>query len=218
MVIRVHALVERVSQYLGDPGPGEDRARLPERRSDDEQRRAPLRVEWHCEQIPELIGDPGRGHCAGDPRFHRESLRLGGTAPTPRGGDPFHAPPRPTGNCLLGSSDDLGLHRAQLVPVLVAFHGQDGPMRIVALSVFERIVYHCHCSDHGDPGRPTLEVDAILREGDADGPLLVAVADYKRMAGIDAARAHLPGLREAGRLTAIDGVEYLTFPLWRAAD
>ncbi len=91
-------------------------------------------------------------------------------------------------------------------------------MRIVALSVFERIVYHCHCADPTDPGRPTLEVDAIIRDGDADGPLLVSVADYNRMAGMEPARAHLPALRESGRLTAIDGVEYLTFPLWRPAD
>ena len=64
-------------------------------------------------------------------------------------------------------------------------------MRIRALSVFERIVYHCHCVDASDPGPPTLEVDALLREGDADGPLLVTVADYKRMVGFDAA-AHAP--------------------------
>ena len=89
-------------------------------------------------------------------------------------------------------------------------------MRIVALSVFERIVYHCHCSDPTDPGRPTLEVDAILRDGDADGPLLVSVADYKRMIGFPAALAHLPSFRDAGRTTVIDGVEYLTFPLWRS--
>lgn len=90
-------------------------------------------------------------------------------------------------------------------------------MRIVALSVFERIVYHCHCADTADPGRPTLEVDAILRDGDADGPLLVSVADYKRMLGFPVARAHLPALREAARTTLIDGVEYLTFPLWQAS-
>lgn len=90
-------------------------------------------------------------------------------------------------------------------------------MQIVALSVFERIVYHCHCTDTSDPARPTLVVDALLREGDADGPLLVAVADYKRMVGFATADAHLPALREAGRTTRVDGVEYLTFPLWRPA-
>lgn len=87
-------------------------------------------------------------------------------------------------------------------------------MRILALSVFEGVVYHCHCLDAVDPGRPTLEVDAVLRDGDADGPLLVAVADYKRMIGFDAAFAHLPALRAAERTTVVDGVEYLTFPLW----
>jgi len=91
-------------------------------------------------------------------------------------------------------------------------------MRIRALSVFERIVYHCHCVVPSDPGRPTLEVDAVLREGDADGPLLVAVADYKRMVGFQVAAAHLPTVREAGRLTTVDGVEYLTFPLWQPVE
>ena len=90
-------------------------------------------------------------------------------------------------------------------------------MRIVALSVFERIVYHCHCSDASDPGRPTLEVDAILRDGDADGPLLVSIADYKRMLGFSLASAQLPALRDAARTTVLDGVEYLTFPLWQTS-
>jgi hypothetical protein len=88
-------------------------------------------------------------------------------------------------------------------------------MRIRALSVFERIVYHCDCVDPADPGRPTLEVDALLRDGDADGPLLVTVADYKRMVGFTVAAAHLPALRDAGRLTTVDRVEYLAFPLWQ---
>ena len=91
-------------------------------------------------------------------------------------------------------------------------------MRIRALSVFERIVYHCHCIDPTDPGRPTLEVDALLRDGDADGPLLVTVADYKRMVGFPVAAVHLPALRDAGRLTTVDRVEYLTFPLWEPVD
>jgi hypothetical protein len=88
-------------------------------------------------------------------------------------------------------------------------------MRIRALSVFERIVYHCVCIDAQDPARPVLEVDAVLREGDTDGPLLVTVADYKQMLGIDAANACLPALRAGGRTVAHDGVEYLTFPLWQ---
>jgi hypothetical protein len=91
-------------------------------------------------------------------------------------------------------------------------------MRIRALSVFERIVYHCACLDSQDPSHPVLEVDAVLRDGDADGPLLVTVADYKRMIGFDAANACLPKLRASGRTEVHDGVEYLTFPLWSAAD
>jgi len=88
-------------------------------------------------------------------------------------------------------------------------------MRIRAASVFERIVYHCWCIDAGEPGRPMLEVEALLRDGDADGPLMVTVADYKRMVGFDAAAAHLPDLRAAGRTSRRDGVEYLVFPVWR---
>ena len=57
-------------------------------------------------------------------------------------------------------------------------------MRIRALSVFEGVVYHCWPIDRSDPERPTLEVDALLRDGDADaeaGPLLVTVSDYGAM-------------------------------------
>jgi hypothetical protein len=84
------------------------------------------------------------------------------------------------------------------------------------LSVFERIVYHCACIDERDPEHPVLEVDAILRDGDADGPLLVAVADLKRMVGFDATNRALTRLRAAGRTEARDGVEYVTFPIWES--
>ena len=87
-------------------------------------------------------------------------------------------------------------------------------MRLRALSVFERIVYHCVCIDPRDPTRPVLEVDALLRAGDADGPLLVAVADVKRMIGFDATNACLGELRRAGRTEAHDGVEYVSFSMW----
>jgi hypothetical protein len=83
-----------------------------------------------------------------------------------------------------------------------------------ALSVFERVVYHCVCLDARDPAHPVLEVDALIREGDADGPLLVAVADFKRMIGFDATNAALGELRRAGRTESHDGVEYVTFPMW----
>ena len=89
-------------------------------------------------------------------------------------------------------------------------------MRIRALSVFEGIVYHCWPMDRTNPGRPTLEVDAILREGDADnGPLLLPVPDYVVMAGgIDVARPCLQAMRERGRLTDHDGVAHIAFPTW----
>jgi hypothetical protein len=92
--------------------------------------------------------------------------------------------------------------------------GQNSSVRILVTAVFERLVYHCTCLDDRDPGHPVLEVDALLRPGDADGPLLLPVADYKRMAGFDAAFANRPGFRAAGRTEARDGVEYLVFPLW----
>lgn len=90
-------------------------------------------------------------------------------------------------------------------------------VRIVAASVFEGVVYHCSCLDAAEPCNPRLEVDALLREGDADAPLRVHVADYKRMVGFDVAEACLPQLRAAGRTVVEDGVEYLVFPMWTAS-
>jgi hypothetical protein len=87
-------------------------------------------------------------------------------------------------------------------------------VRIRALAVFERVVHHSVCIDPRDPTRPVLEVDALLREGDADGPLLVPVADFKHMVGVDATNALVRELRRIGRTEAHDGVEYVTFPLW----
>jgi hypothetical protein len=89
-------------------------------------------------------------------------------------------------------------------------------MRIRALSVFEHVVYHCWVVDPADPGRPTLEVDALLRDGDADGgPLLLSVADYITMVGgIEPARACLERFRADGRIIDHLGVAHLAFPLW----
>lgn len=89
-------------------------------------------------------------------------------------------------------------------------------MRIRALSVFEHVVYHCWVVDASDPGRPRLEVDALLREGDADdGPLLLSVADYITMVGgLDAARPCLDRFRAEGRIVDHLGVAHLSFPLW----
>lgn len=95
-------------------------------------------------------------------------------------------------------------------------------MRIRALSVFEGIVYHCWPVDRTHPCRPTLEVDAVLREGDADagaGPLLVAVPDYIAMVGgIATARPCLDELAAKGRIVEHLGVAHIAFPLWSRVD
>jgi hypothetical protein len=91
-------------------------------------------------------------------------------------------------------------------------------MRIRASSVFEGVVYHCWTIDSSNPCRPTLEVDAVLRKGDADadvGPLLLTVADYIAMVGgLDVARPCLQELRDKGRLVERQGVHHITFPTW----
>lgn len=89
-------------------------------------------------------------------------------------------------------------------------------MKIRALSVFEGVVYHCWCVDASHPERPTLEVEALLRPGDADatsGPLLLPVADYLTMGGAAAASA-LEHFRAKGRLVDHLGVPHITFPTW----
>jgi hypothetical protein len=93
-------------------------------------------------------------------------------------------------------------------------------VRIRALSVFEGVVYHCWCVDDSHPCRPTLEVDALLRPGDADaeaGPLLLSVADYIAMVGTDTARRCLDELEARGRLSDHLGVPHITFPTWEPA-
>ncbi len=87
-------------------------------------------------------------------------------------------------------------------------------MRIRAVSVFEGVVYHCDVVDRSNPCRPVLEVDAVLRPGDADsGPLMVTVADFIRMAGPDARRC-LDELRAKGRVVEHLGIGHVTFPTW----
>jgi hypothetical protein len=91
-------------------------------------------------------------------------------------------------------------------------------VRIRALSVFEGVVYHCWLVDRANPGRPVLEVDALLRDGDADatsGPLLITVADYVTMVGdIDAARPYLRQLHDQGRIVDHQGAQHISFPMW----
>lgn len=91
-------------------------------------------------------------------------------------------------------------------------------MRIRALSVFEGIVYHCWCVDPSQPCKPTLEVDALLRPGDADaesGPLLLSIADYITMAGgIEVAGPCLDQMETNGRIVEHLGVPHIAFPTW----
>jgi hypothetical protein len=95
-------------------------------------------------------------------------------------------------------------------------------VRIRAISIFEGVVYHCWCVDASAPCRPTLEVEAILRPGDADadaGPLLVPIADYATLAGgIDVVRPCLPRLRDRGRIIERQGIDHIAFPTWTAVD
>ncbi len=93
-------------------------------------------------------------------------------------------------------------------------------MRIRALSVFEGIVYHCSLIDATHPCRPTLEVDAVLRRGDADtGPLLLPVAEYVVLAGgLDVARPCLDVLAGRGRIVEHLDVTHLSFPTWTPVD
>jgi hypothetical protein len=93
-------------------------------------------------------------------------------------------------------------------------------VRIRATSVFEGVVYHCWCADGSSPCRPTLEVEAVLRPGDADaaaGPLLLTVADYVVLGGgIDRVKPCLEQLRARGRIVEHLGVPHLRFPTWTA--
>ena len=94
-------------------------------------------------------------------------------------------------------------------------------MRILVQSVFEGVVYHCSPLDLSRPCQPTLEVDALLRPGDADaeaGPLLLPVADYIRMLGIDTARPCLEELMAKGRIVQRLDVDHISFPTWTTHD
>ena len=86
--------------------------------------------------------------------------------------------------------------------------------------MFEGVVYHCAVVDAAHPCRPTLEVEAVLREGDADqGPILLSVAEYVVMAGgLDVARPCLDHLAAKGRIVGHLGVDHLAFPTWTPVD
>lgn len=92
-------------------------------------------------------------------------------------------------------------------------------MRIRAMSVFEGIVYHCVCLDPTNPMRPTLEIEAVVRDGDVDdGPVLVPWADFVYMVGELTARECLASFAADDRIVEHLGVKHLAFPLWTAGE
>lgn len=92
-------------------------------------------------------------------------------------------------------------------------------MRIKAMSVFEGIVYHCACVDTSNPGRPALEIDAVVRDGDVDdGPVLLPWADFVAMVGTPVAARCYRDFVAADRIVERLGVKHLAFPLWTAGE
>ena len=92
-------------------------------------------------------------------------------------------------------------------------------MKIQAMSVFEGIVYHSACIDASNPARPTLEVDAVIRDGDVDeGPVLLPWADFVFMVGEETAKRCYPAFADDGRIVEHLGVKHLAFPLWTAGE
>lgn len=93
-------------------------------------------------------------------------------------------------------------------------------MKIRALSVFEGVIYHCWLVDATNPCKPTLEVEAVLRPGDADsGPLLLSVADYVAMCGgMEQAAPCLRAFEAEDRITDHLGVPHIAFWTWSPID
>lgn len=87
-------------------------------------------------------------------------------------------------------------------------------MQIVATAVFERLVHMALCTDPSDPQAPRLVVDALCRDGDLDGPLLLTVAMFGVFCRPGAAPAALAQLRRQGRVVEVDGVAHVAFPTW----
>jgi hypothetical protein len=103
-------------------------------------------------------------------------------------------------------------------PAIVACHVEF--VRIRALAVFEGVVYQARVVDATNPCRPTLEVDAVLRAGDADrGPLLVPVPEYVVLGGgPEVIGPCLDELRARGRIVEHLGVAHVAFPFWEPVD
>ncbi len=92
-------------------------------------------------------------------------------------------------------------------------------MKIRAMSVFEGVVYHSACLDASNPMRPTLEVDAVIRDGDVDeGPVLLPWADFVYMVGEEIARRCFRAFAADDRIVEHLGVKHLAFPMWTAGD
>ena len=91
-------------------------------------------------------------------------------------------------------------------------------MLIIATAVFERLIHHAWCADTSQPTAPRLVVDAVVREGDCDGPLLMTVPMFRALCPAPAARAALAKLRAAGRIEAVDGVNHVRFVTWTFAE
>jgi len=86
---------------------------------------------------------------------------------------------------------------------------------IRALSVFERVVYHSVLVDPSNPCRPQLEVEAVLRPGDDDGPMLLSLPEYPAFTGgRDKVAGCMDRFRSSGRFENHLGVTHLTFPFW----
>ena len=89
-------------------------------------------------------------------------------------------------------------------------------MRIRATAVFERVIYNCFVSDPSRPDLPVLEMDALLRDGDADGPVLLPVPQFMALVGgPDVADPILRRLSAQGRIVRHQDVAHLSFPTWR---
>lgn len=237
VVVGERPLGELVALDRGDPGFAEHDRHLPIGGAYDLERGDPMIVGIAIHQVGQLGDHPAGRRFARPFRPVEHLTALVALVTTPGVDDALGLLARPAGQHRLDADDDL-LARALEHLECMAFGGfgivtdvgtagrharwelvlghafRIGSMRILAASVFEGVVYHCYCLDESDPAHPRLEVDAVLREGDADGPLLVPVADYKRMIGVETAEACLPQLREQGRTEVRDGVEYLVFPLW----
>jgi hypothetical protein len=83
------------------------------------------------------------------------------------------------------------------------------------MAVFECVVYQCHALTTERPERPVLEVDAILREGDAEGELLLPVPMFMALLGGPAeANDALRQLAAGGRLVDHEDVTHIRFPMW----